>query len=94
MLERNWEILRQLDKDIGADIRSRYGKLGSRAVPQLRAESVDAIFHSGYGKGIDPVEIRPCIIVASGAAVANTGVVFAGFRSGYWRRIARAWVND
>lgn len=74
-----------MDKDIGADIRSRYGKLGSRAIPQLRAKSFYAIFHGRYGKRIDPVEIRPCIIMASDAAVADTRVVLAGFSSGYWR---------
>lgn len=72
MLERNWETLRQLDKNIGADIRSRDGKLGSGAIPQLRAKSVYAVFHGSYGKGIDPVEIRPCIVVASRVAVADT----------------------
>lgn len=61
-----------MDKDVGADIRPSDGKFGSRAVPQLGAESVDAIFHSSYWKGIDPVEVGPCIIVASGVAVADT----------------------
>jgi hypothetical protein len=74
-----------LEKDVGADIGSRYGKFGRRTVPQLRAKSIYAIFHSSYGIRIDPIKVRPCIIVAYGAAVADARVVFAGLCSGYWR---------